>query len=126
MVVVLMYIMQIHEVMSKVCNLGVERHFWYKDGAQRSPATTRATSVVEVFLVGFHGPAGATSRAPFQCNFTSDGDVAENIHLVGKVLRPLYYNHKVLQTDIDTCDTLCVPAKKYRVTLIVILRRSKH
>ena len=113
--------------MDKVCNLGVERHFWYKDGAQRSPATTRATSVVEVFLVGFHGPADATTRAPFQCNFTSDGDVAENIHLVGKVLRPLYYNHKVLlQTYIDTFDTLCVPAKKYRVTLIVILRRSKH
>ena len=81
--------------MSKVCNLGVEHHFWYKTDQQRSPQVAKATNCVEVFIVGFHGPPTAQSRAPFQCDFSFEGDSAENVHQCGKVLKPFYYNHKV-------------------------------
>ena len=81
--------------MQKLCNLGVERHFWYKDGSQRSVQAPRATSVVEGMVIGFAGPSNATSRAPFQMNFAEENDKAENLHLVPKVQKPFYFNHKV-------------------------------
>ena len=85
----------VYDCLSKVCNLGVERHFWYKQGQQASVQATRATNVVEVFLVGFFGPKDVTSRASHQADFTHDGDKRENFHSFYKVHKPYVYNNEV-------------------------------
>ena len=83
---------EVRQELLKVCNLGVEHHFWLKQNVQRNVNTQRSTNVVEVFLVGFFGPEA--KRCPTQVNFGKD-TYAANTHPCGKVQKPYYYQNKV-------------------------------
>ena len=79
-------------VLEKHCNLGVERHFWHKLNTQRNVNQMKSTSAVEVFVVGFFGPAGV-SRANHQANFTDAEDAGTSNSFCDDLLSLLVTPH---------------------------------